>query len=79
MEKQALKRIARRLVSRQALPSARERRQIRAAAGVSQDELARMIGCHRNAIGRFERGGVPKGDLLTRYVRALDLLAQVAE
>jgi transcriptional regulator with XRE-family HTH domain len=47
-------------------------RDLRAAHGVSQDELARRTGIHPTAIGRFERGDrEPRLSSILRLARGL--------
>lgn len=47
-------------------------RELRAAHGVSQDDLARRTGIHHTAIGRFERGArEPKLTSILRLARGL--------
>jgi len=44
----------------------------RTALGLSQEALAEVIDCHRNFVGRVERGEQnPTVDMLVRFARAL--------
>lgn len=60
------------------LPPPAERRRLRKAAGLSQSELARIVGVSTAAIGHYETGlrNTPKGERLDRYVAALRALRE---
>lgn len=62
------------------LPSPAERRRLREASGLSQAELARIIGVSTAAVGHWETGARsnPRGPLLDRYVSALRALREAA-
>ena len=61
-----------------ALPGPDIRRQIREAAGVSQDRLAAELGVHKLTVHRWESGTrTPQGDLRRAYGRLLAELDQV--
>jgi transcriptional regulator with XRE-family HTH domain len=60
------------------LPDPGIRRLLREQAGLSQDELAGVLGVSRPAVTRWELGQrTPRGDLAERYAAALDRLAGV--
>lgn len=59
------------------LPSPAQRRALREAAGLSQQELADAIGVSQGAIQHWELGRrTPRGKLLDRYVEALTALRE---
>lgn len=60
------------------LPGPTERQEIRRGAGLSQSELARIVGVSTAAIGHWETGrrSIPRGPLLERYVEALRALCE---
>lgn len=62
------------------LPTPAQRRALREASGLSQRELADIVGVTKGAISNWELGvrQVPRGPLLERYVQALRALAEVA-
>jgi DNA-binding XRE family transcriptional regulator len=62
------------------LPSPAERRRLREVSGLSQQEMADIVGVTRQAIGHWENGtrSTPRGPLLGRYVDALRALREVA-
>lgn len=62
------------------LPSPAERRRLRESNGLSQQELADIVGVTRGAISHWERGArsMPRGPLLERYVMALRALREAA-
>ena len=63
---------------RRRLPDPGIRRLLREQAGLSQDELAEVLGVSRPAVTRWELGKrTPRGDLAERYAAALDRLAGV--
>ncbi|MFI0964655.1 helix-turn-helix transcriptional regulator [Streptomyces sp. NPDC021080] len=61
------------------LPSPDERRELREKAGLSQQELADVVGATRQAVGHWEAGNrTPRGKLLDRYVEAIRVLREAA-
>lgn len=60
------------------LPSPAERRRLREASGLTQQEIADIVGVTRGAISHWELGvrSTPRGHLLDRYVEALRALAE---
>jgi transcriptional regulator with XRE-family HTH domain len=62
------------------LPSPAERRRLREAGGLSQQELADVVGVTRQAISQYESGSRlrPRGQILGRYVEALRALREAA-
>lgn len=63
---------------RRRLPDPGIRRLLPEQAGLSQDELAEVLGVSRPAVTRWELGQrTPRGDLAERYAAALDQLAGV--
>ena len=61
------------------LPSAKTRRAIRLAAGVSQARMAAELGVHRLTFIRWENGThEPRGDSAERYARLLAELQRIA-
>jgi len=61
---------------RRTLPDPALRRLLRERAGLSQDDVASVLGVSRPAITRWETGKrTPRGPLLTQYVELLDRLA----
>lgn len=68
-----------RLRVRHDLPSPDERRALREKAGLSQQELANVIGATRQAVSHYENGlRTPRGTLLDRYVEAIRALREAA-
>lgn len=68
-----------RLRIRLELPPPQERRELREASDLTQQELADAIGVTRAAISQYEAGKrTPRGPLLDRYVEALRALREVA-
>jgi transcriptional regulator with XRE-family HTH domain len=62
--------------TRQALPDPPIRRLLRTRAGLTQAELAVVLGVDRVAVSRYESGGrTPRGAVRERYVAALARLA----
>lgn len=68
-----------RLRVRRDLLTPAQRRNLREAAGLSQQELADAIGVTRQAISHWEVGTrTPRGALLDRYVDAIRALQEAA-
>lgn len=65
--------VGRRLAIHADLPAPSERRRLRKSAGLSQAELAHIVGVTTAAVGHWETGtrSTPRGQLLDRYVEAL--------
>lgn len=54
-------------------------RLIRARAGVTQDELAQILGVDRSAVSRWESGSrMPRPNTLARYSQLLDRLERAS-
>ena len=62
------------------LPTPAERRRLREAAGLSQEEIGSIVGVTRQAVAQWESGARrnPRGQLLERYVEALRTLRECA-
>lgn len=61
------------------LPAPRVARALRAAAGLSQSDIAAELNVHRVTVARWEAGEhTPRGELLVAYVRLLDQLREVS-
>lgn len=61
--------------NRLGLPDLERRLSIRESAGVSATEMARVIGCTRQAVRNWETGRrTPRGDHLTAYADLLNSL-----
>ena len=61
------------------LPAPRQRRGIRDSAGVTQRELAAVLGVSVMTLNRWERGLVrPRGSNAARYAELLDQLDRAA-
>ncbi|WP_327069242.1 helix-turn-helix transcriptional regulator [Kitasatospora sp. NBC_01302] len=59
------------------LPSPGERRRLRKESGLSQQDIAEVVGVNRAAVSQWERGvRTPRGPLLDRYVEALRALKE---
>ncbi|MFE7856013.1 helix-turn-helix transcriptional regulator [Streptomyces sp. NPDC057403] len=57
------------------LPSPAQRRELREAAGLTQQELGAIVGVGRKAVSHWEAGiRTPRGLVLDRYVEALNAL-----
>lgn len=57
------------------LPTPDVRQHLRVVAGVTQDDIARELGVHRETVSRWERGErMPRGRLLVEYVAVLRML-----
>lgn len=60
---------------RRGLPEPALRRMLRERAGLSQEEIARLVGTTRPAVTRWETGQrTPRGETLERYVDLLNRL-----
>lgn len=72
--------ITRRLKLRSDLPEPAERRSLREAVGLSQQEIADIVGVTRNTISGYELGvRAPQGAHLDRYVEALRALREATQ
>ncbi|WP_455362006.1 helix-turn-helix transcriptional regulator [Streptomyces sp. SYSU K21746] len=66
-----------RLQVRRDLPCPEQRRELREAAGLSQQEIADVIGVTRQAVSHWEAGiRTPRGALLDRYIDAIRALRE---
>jgi HTH-type transcriptional regulator/antitoxin MqsA len=62
---------------RRSLPEPQIRRLLRTRAGLSQSELADVLGVGRVAVTRWENGQrTPRGELAERYLALLERLAR---
>lgn len=61
------------------LPPATERRRLRLAFGVTQDELAESLGVTTRTVRRWENGMDPTGPTLIRYGKILAKWGERAE
>lgn len=76
MEKRSLRE---ELQIRRRLPAPAACRDLRLAAGISQERLARELGVHRVTVARWECGTrSPRSGLLLRYVEVLEMLRKEA-
>lgn len=67
--------IAEKMRARRALPIPAMRRAIRVGAGLSQSDVAEILGVHRETVARWESGDrTPRGTTLIAYVDLLDQL-----
>lgn len=72
-------RINSRMRLRSELPTPERRRSIREAVGISQQELADIVGVSRQAITTWEAGNrYPRKEQLARYIEALTALKAAA-
>jgi transcriptional regulator with XRE-family HTH domain len=61
---------------RKSLPAPAVRRYLRQNAGLTQDDVALVLGASREAVSRWERGlRTPRRDARTAYVELLERLA----
>lgn len=68
-----------RLGVRLELPQPAERRRLREAVGLSQQEVADALGVTRAAVGHWETGlRSPRGRLLSEYVTVIRVLRESA-
>lgn len=64
---------------RNELPSPEECRRIREDAGLSQQDVADVVGATRSAVGLWEQGRrKPRQHALRRYLKALDAMKEAA-
>jgi HTH-type transcriptional regulator/antitoxin MqsA len=62
---------------RQRLPEPQICRLLRVRAGLTQEDVARVLGVNRAALARWELGQrTPRGQLCSDYVRLLERLAR---
>jgi DNA-binding transcriptional regulator YiaG len=67
--------IAAKMRAKRTLPPLAMRRAIRLGAGLSQSDVAEILGVHRETVHRWEAGDrTPRGALLVAYVDLLDKL-----
>jgi transcriptional regulator with XRE-family HTH domain len=80
MKLRGLGQAVRRARAQRRLPEPAARRQLREAAGLTQQELARSVGVSREEVSRWESGrrSPRRGRTLLRYLTLLDLLAAEA-
>lgn len=63
--------------ARQELPPPAVRRTLREAAGLSREDIAREVGCSRQAVLHWESGRCsPRGPLLVAYVDVLKAIRE---
>ena len=63
--------------TRRRLPSPEARKLLRERHGLSQDEVASLVGTNRSTVSRWETGiRDPRGLTLTLYLELLDRLAR---
>lgn len=78
MKATALRLRARVLLQRD-LPDLDQRRALRKAAGLAQDDIAEACGVTRQAVSHWENGTrTPKGECLEKYAAALRVLQDAA-
>ncbi|MEV3846881.1 helix-turn-helix transcriptional regulator [Streptomyces microflavus] len=66
-----------RLQVRLDLPCPEQRRELRESAGLSQQELADIVGVTRQAVSHWESGiRTPRGPVLNRYIDAIRALRE---
>jgi len=66
--------------TRRQLPAPHLRRLIRRRSGVTQQEMALLLGVSRPSVTRWETGSrTPRGEVLGRYVELLEILAEEAD
>jgi DNA-binding transcriptional regulator YiaG len=69
--------IQRKRAATKALPPPLSRKALRQAAGLSQQDIAGVLGVHRETVSRWELGTrTPRGELLVRYLELLHELGQ---
>lgn len=67
--------VATKLAARRRLPIPAMRRAIRISAGLTQTDVADVLGVHRESVTRWELGTrTPRGEVLHRYVELLEEL-----
>ena len=67
--------IAAKMRAKKGLPGPAMRRAIRLGAGLSQVDVAEVLGVHRESVARWESGvRTPRGRVLVEYVDLLDQL-----
>ena len=66
-----------RALLRRSLPPPGERRRLREGLGLTQAEVAAVIGTTRAAVSRYESGGrQPRGAVAERYAHLLERIAE---
>ncbi|WP_328757491.1 helix-turn-helix transcriptional regulator [Streptomyces sp. NBC_00271] len=79
MPETVAEKIRSRLRVRLELPQPDERRALREAAGLTQEDIAEALGVTRAAVGHWETGArSPRGRLLTEYVDVIRVLRESA-
>ena len=77
MEDEVLRKRLATVRAQRRLPAPVVRREIRERVGLSQADVARVLGVTREAVAYWERGlRVPKAGTAARYLELLDRLAQ---
>jgi len=72
--------IRRKRQARVQLASPPVRRELRRLAGLSQQDVAEVLGVHRETVSRWERGErTPRGERLLAYATVLRVLREPAE
>jgi transcriptional regulator with XRE-family HTH domain len=63
---------------RQSLPGPAVRRHLRTQIGLSQSDIADLLGLNRSSVSRYERGRQPAPRIAGRYAVVLNRLAREA-